>query len=85
MNERIKELAQMSGLAATSNGTLYLLPIGVIHIEHFAELVRQDEREACAKACEKVHDDYFNDRNNDGYDWPDGHDCADAIRARGNT
>ena len=85
MNERIKELAQMSGLAATSNGTLYLLPIGVIHIEHFAELVRQDEREACAKACEKVHDDYINDRNNDGYDWPDGHDCADAIRARGNT
>lgn len=44
MNERIKELAQMSGLAATSNGTLYLLPIGVIHIERFAELVRQDER-----------------------------------------
>jgi hypothetical protein len=43
------------------------------------------EREACAKACEKVHDDYINDRNNDGYDWPDGHDCADAIRARGNT
>jgi len=85
VNERIKELAQMSGLAATSNGTLYLLPIGVVHIEHFAELVRQDEREACAKACEKVHDDYINDRNNDGYDWPDGHDCADAIRARGNT
>jgi len=85
MNERIKELAQMSGLAATSNGTLYLLPIGVIHIEHFAELVRQDERELCAKACERVHDDYINDRNNDGYDWPDGHDCANAIRARGNT
>jgi hypothetical protein len=82
MDERIKELAQMSGLAATSNGTLYLLPIGVVHIEHFAELVRQDEREACAKACEKVHDDYINDRNNDGYDWPDGHDCANAIRAR---
>jgi len=82
MDERIKELAHMSGLAATSNGTLYLLPIGVVHIEHFAELVRQDEREACAKACEKVHDDYINDRNNDGYDWPDGHDCANAIRAR---
>ena len=40
------------------------------------------EREACAKLCEKVHDDYINDRNNDGYDWPDGHNCADAIRAR---
>jgi len=49
VNERIKELAQMSGLAATSNGTLYLLPIEVIHIEHFAELVRQDEREQAEK------------------------------------
>lgn len=40
------------------------------------------EREACAKLCEKVHDDYINDHNNDGYDWPDGRNCADAIRAR---
>jgi hypothetical protein len=54
-------------------------------IKLFADLVRQDEREACAKACEKVHDDYINDRNNDGYAWPDGHNCADAIRARANT
>ncbi len=70
MNERIKELAQMSGLAATSNGTLYLLPIGVIHIEHFAELVRQDEREACAKLCDPyTHGQWF----------------AKAIRAMGNT
>lgn len=78
MDERIKELAHMSGLAATSNGTLYLLPIGVVHIEHFAELVRQDEREACAKACESIDAEY------EGEDvlatW-----CADAIRARGNT
>jgi hypothetical protein len=41
-----------------------------------------DEREACAKLCEKVHADYINDRSNDGYDWPDGDDCAAAIRAR---
>lgn len=76
MNERIKELAQMSGLAATSNGTLYLLPIGVIHIEHFAELVRQYEREACAKLCESIDAEY------NGEDvlatW-----CAKAIRQRG--
>lgn len=39
-------------------------------IEHFAELVRQDEREACAKVC-------------DG--WPDYNvqGLAEAIRARG--
>ena len=44
-----------------------------------------DEREACAKLCEKVHADYINDRNNDGYDWPDGYNCAEEIRARSNN
>ena len=43
-------------------------------IEHFAELVRADEREACAKVCD---------------DWPNGRDdvysIGEAIRARGNT
>jgi hypothetical protein len=38
-------------------------------IEHFAELVRADEREACAKVCEERG-------------W---HVTAAAIRARGNT
>ena len=41
-------------------------------IEHFAELVRADEREACAKVAD---------------DWPNGrddvHSIAQAIRARG--
>jgi len=43
-------------------------------IEHFAELVRADEREACAKVCD---------------DWPNGRDdvysIGVAIRARSNT
>jgi hypothetical protein len=43
-------------------------------IEHFAELVRLDEREACAKVCD---------------DWPNGRDdvysIGVAIRARSNT
>jgi len=86
MNERIKELAQMSGLAATSNGTLYLLPIGVIHIEHFAELVRQDEREACAKACELMGVHPALNVWGGGPDWYKRQkECAAAIRARGNT
>jgi hypothetical protein len=74
MNERSKELAEQAGFMVGYNADAQL--------ERFAELVRQDEREACVKVCEKVHDDYINDRNNDGYDWPDGHNCADAIRAR---
>ena len=73
----VKELAEQTDITMTNVYACYEK-----HIERFAELVRQDEREACAKLCEKVHDDYINDRNNDGYDWPDGRNCAEAIRAR---
>jgi hypothetical protein len=47
-------------------------------LERFAELVRADEREACAKVCDDIDVEY------EGEDvlatW-----CAAAIRARGNT
>ena len=83
MNERIKELAEEFAMhTETMSGIVTDYVFNLEELERFTELVRQDEREACAKACEKVHDDYINDRNNDGYDWPDGHDCANAIRAR---
>ena len=43
-----------------------------LDVEKFAELVRAEEREACAKLCD---------------DWPNGrddvHNIAQAIRARG--
>jgi hypothetical protein len=39
-------------------------------IEHFAELVRADEREACAKVCEEPG-------------WNAANWCATQIRARG--
>ena len=91
MNERIRELAEQAGLLSLwvcvneSTGSQMIKPIDQDVIERFAELVRQDEREACAKLCEKVHADYINDRNNDGYDWPDGYNCAEAIRAISNN
>ena len=45
MNKRIKELAeQCSDIYSEHN----------IDLERFAELVRQDEREACAKLVEEV-------------------------------
>jgi hypothetical protein len=54
-------------------------------IEHFAELVRADEREACAKVCDAVarqmDDEGEGPTGNIG--WVSG--CAEAIRARGNT
>jgi len=43
-------------------------------LQRFAELVRQDEREACAKLCE----------SNIRFEF-DAWDCADAIRARDNN
>jgi len=46
MNERIKQLAKRAGLGETNNGEWYPLPVGMEHIKRFAELVRQDEREA---------------------------------------
>ena len=53
MNERIKELAEQAGfnLDRFDVGSASLLSQ---RIERFAELVRQDERELCAKLCEEV-------------------------------
>ncbi len=54
MNERIKELAEQALLKDYSNvkdnGTYALF---AEELERFAELVRQEEREACAKLCIK--------------------------------
>ena len=46
-----------------------------IRDERFAEIVRADEREACAKVCEELAEK----------EWADNERCAAAIRARGNT
>ena len=67
MNERLKELAEQAGLFWTFS------PLYEKCLEHFAELVRQDERELCAKLCEYLH-------NCEPEPRPD--DCAAAIRAR---
>jgi hypothetical protein len=52
-------------------------------LKRFEDLVRADEREACAKVCDDI---------NAKYKWPDdvaervaSQWCADAIRARGET
>ena len=50
MNELIKELAeQVIGFEAKSSS----LTFSVSELERFADLVRQDEREACAKIALK--------------------------------
>ncbi len=42
----------------------------------FAELVRQDEREACAALCEELSEKWYDEGGS-------ASDCAAAIRARG--
>ncbi len=72
MNERIKELAEQAVISfyRTLGATYTYFTLTEI-LERFAELVRQDEREACAKLCEE---NMF---------FATGGDNARAIRARG--
>jgi hypothetical protein len=49
MNERIKELAEQAFMVCLKGADEKHLE----QLERFAELVRQDEREACAKLCEE--------------------------------
>ena len=73
MNERLKELAEQAGVSITTLGATYTYGKLPEILEHFAELVRQDEREACAKFVEdEAFDEYLS-----------GRDCANAIRQRG--
>ena len=65
MNERIKELAEQAGLDPC------VFYDNLLRISDFAELVRQDEREACAKLCEKMSQSTWTFCN-----------FAEAIRAR---
>lgn len=44
------------------------------NLERFAELVRANEREACAQLCDRFANRMMT-----------AEECADAIRARGNT
>jgi hypothetical protein len=74
MNERIKELAEQAGFndfPNDVNGVWITDGYWEEELERFAELVRQDEREACAKLL----DDWGKVNWNI---W----DCVKAIRGR---
>ena len=70
MNERDKELAEQAGLLGPSSR------VDNAHesAEKFAEFIRADERDACAKVCEAMNHYVY-----------DGKEFAAAIRASGNT
>lgn len=56
MNQKIIELALESGLAYRRSDGRCWIDAGFVDadLERFAELVRQDEREACAKAMQPM-------------------------------
>lgn len=62
----ILELAKQAGWIEEAGEPEF----GCFNLEAFADLVRADEREACAKVCEHQ---------------PHWRACAAAIRARGDT
>jgi hypothetical protein len=81
MNERLKELAEQAGLEELGDGDWCSLnhpDVRAEHLERFAKLVRQDEREACAKLCVEMGNKQTNQCFYDPWD------CASSIRARGN-
>ena len=80
----IIEMAREAGLVFNEeHGTDIAKSIHLGRVQAFAELVRADEREACAKECERMMM-YPNARQESA-----AHDnvwaAAKAIRARGNT
>ena len=82
------EIISMAREAAEKTGTLIPVEWNEPFLERFAALVAAAEREACAKVCEKISDEYD---ENEGLKYAElrtdaatgGRDCASAIRARG--
>jgi hypothetical protein len=89
MNERIKELAEQAGLEELGDSDWCSLnhpDVRAEHLERFADLVRQDEREACARLCESMGVHPALNVWGGGPEWYKRQkECAAAIRARGNT
>ena len=69
MNERDKELARQAGFVIQSDENWFN-----DMVQKFADLIRADEREACAKVCDEVAESRG-----------DADECATEIRVRGNT
>jgi len=86
MNERIKKLAEQAFMVCLKG----ISEENWQQVERFAELVRQDEREACAKLCEEFAK-FFGEKGEYAThelhrrEWETLVGCAKAIRARGNT
>ena len=72
MNELDKELAEQA--TTIEYGADRGFDRVTFDKEKFADLIRADEREACAEVCDELQQQ-----------WRPAGECADAIRERGNT
>lgn len=77
MNERLKELARQ---AKPSPNLIW----EDAELERFAELVRQDEREVCAKLCDLFAKSSANVPSRYEFMGESAQECANLVRARGN-
>jgi hypothetical protein len=89
-NEDVLQLAGEAGLRVSFYARIYPGITG--QLTHFAELVADREREACARLCAEIEQDH-NRTANDNWEFylPSGHEvdrsrgageCAQAIRHR---
>ena len=83
MNKRIKELAVQAIQETAKQGVHDGLAMSLDALERFADLVRQNEREACAKLCESMGVHPALNVWGGGPEWYQRQkECAAAIRAR---
>ena len=84
MNKQLRKLALQAGLWFDSELSEFWIANN-LELERFAELVRADEREACAKLCESMGVHPALNVWGGGPEWYQRQkECAAAIRARGN-
>ena len=77
MNERDKELAKQAWVENAR--------VGGVDIPKLIDLIRADEREACAKVCQQPIDEIQITDTISEVVYMDAHECAAGIRARGNN
>lgn len=77
-----KEAAQFDGTTSLEKSVVLYAAMSKEFLEKFAELVRADEREACAKLCEEQLFPEIEDETCEPYNMGCRHSAA-AIRARG--
>ena len=76
--DEIIEMARQAGFMMENSAAIQAAEI-------FAKLLAAKEREACAKVCDSFYESWINIHGRYEFMGEGAQECADAIRARGNT